>query len=155
MKQPGFLFILLLCLYGCENFPKDPEKTLTKVKNGTLVVGYSENPPWVVKTDSIPSGIEPELIQAFAKTLNAQVDWRNDTEQNLVEDLEKRKVHLLIAGITDDSPWKNKAGFTRPFAKEDKKKHVMAAINGENALIVHLEKFLYKQESQIQARMQP
>ena len=155
MKYPIFLLILLLGFCSCTNFPKDPEKTLQKVKNGTLVVGYSENPPWVVKTDSIPGGIEPELVKAFAKTLNAKVEWKNGTEQNLVEDLEKKKVHLFIAGITDDSPWKNKAGFTRPFAKVGKSKHVMAAINGENAFVVQLEQFLHQRELQIKALVQP
>ena len=155
MRYTLFYLILFFCFSGCNNFPKDPEKTLEQVKNGTLVVGYSENPPWVVKTESIPTGIEPDLVKAFAKTLHATIKWENDTEQNLVEDLEKKKVHLVIAGLTDKSPWKNKAGFTRSFATEGKQKHVMAAINGENAFIVQLEKFLHEQEPQIRGRVQP
>lgn len=118
------------------------------------MVGYSENPPWVTKTDSVPAGIEPELVKFFAKRLNARVEWRNGTEQNLLEDLEKRRLHLVIAGITKDTPWKKKVGLTRPFVEQHKKKHVMAVIRGENAFIVHLERFLHGQEQQIRKRVQ-
>lgn len=147
------LLLISFIFIGCENYPKDPEKTLEKVKNGTMRVGYSENPPWVVETDHVPTGIEPELIKAFAKTLNAKIEWKNDTEQNLFEDLMKKRLHLIVAGTTDDSPWKTKVGLTRPFFEQQKKKQVMAVIQGENAFIVHLEKFLYGQEQEIKERM--
>ncbi|AKD05342.1 transporter substrate-binding domain-containing protein [Pontibacter korlensis] len=154
MKRLTLLFFVSLCLYRCDNYPKDPDNTLEKVTNGTLLVGYSENPPWVTKTDSVPAGIEPELVKFFAKRLNARVEWRNGTEQNLLEDLEKRRLHLVIAGITKDTPWKKKVGLTRPFVEQHKKKHVMAVIRGENAFIVHLERFLHGQEQQIRKRVQ-
>ncbi|MFC4871953.1 transporter substrate-binding domain-containing protein [Negadavirga shengliensis] len=147
----GFLvfWVVPFILIGCENFPKDPENTLKKVHNGTLRVGYSENPPWVVETDNIPIGIEPELVKDFAKSLNAEIEWINDTEQNLFDDLGKKKLHLVVAGITSDTPWKKKVGLTRPFAKRGKKKQVMAVIQGENAFIVQLERFLYQQKKEI------
>ena len=141
---------------GCSDFPKDPAKTLRKVENGTLVVGYSENPPWVVKASPEPTGIEPELVKAFARTLHAKVQWRNNTEQVLFEDLEKRRIHLLIAGLTDDSPWKKeKVGFIRPFVEQGKQKHVMATIQGENAFVVRLEEFLHQRQAAIAQRTQP
>ncbi|OUJ74993.1 transporter substrate-binding domain-containing protein [Hymenobacter crusticola] len=145
-----------LLLPACSDFPKDPEKTLKRVENGTLVVGYSENPPWVVQGNPEPTGIEPALVKAFAQTLHARVRWRKGTEQTLFEDLEKRKIDLLIAGLTDESPWKNeKAGFTRSFVEHRKKKHVMAAIQGENAFVMRLEEFLYQREAAIAQRTQP
>ena len=148
------LFSLLWCCSSCSNFPKDPENTLENVKNGTLLVGYSENPPWVTEADSVPTGIEPELVKEFAQSLNAKVEWKNDTEQNLFEDLEKKKIHLVIAGITETNPWKKKVGLTRPYVQQGKKKHVMAATQGENAFIVHLERFLYEREQQLKQRVQ-
>ncbi|TPE41036.1 transporter substrate-binding domain-containing protein [Pontibacter mangrovi] len=148
------LFILAvgacLLLAGCEgNFPKDPERTLEKAKQDQLVVGYSENPPWVVKGDTAPTGIEPDLVRAFASSIGARVRWQNDTEQKLFEDLEEKKVHLVIAGITQKTPWKKKVALTRPYLKQGKEKHVMAAIRGENAFIVALERFLHAQEPQL------
>ncbi|WP_345265366.1 transporter substrate-binding domain-containing protein [Nibrella viscosa] len=155
MKHVILLIVLCLPAWGCDTYPKDPRNTLKTATGGTLRVGYSENPPWVIKTDSVPTGIEANLVKAFAATLKAQVAWHNDTEQNLFEDLEKQKLHLVIAGITDNNPWKKKVGLTRPFVETGEKKHVMAAIQGENAFIVRLERFLHEHEQAINARVQP
>ncbi|KAA3436836.1 transporter substrate-binding domain-containing protein [Rufibacter hautae] len=159
MHRSGYFIFYLSCFLllatSCQDFPKDPEKTLEQVSNGTLKVGYSENPPWVVKGPEGPTGIEAELVRGFAKTLNAKVEWQNDTEQNLLEDLEEKKLHLVIAGITDDSPWKSKISFTRPYTEMAKKKHVLCVVMGENAFIVKLEKFLHQQQSTLENRLQP
>ncbi|WP_219921404.1 transporter substrate-binding domain-containing protein [Rufibacter sp. XAAS-G3-1] len=155
IKQLFFLPVFLLLLSGCGQFPKDPEKTLEQVTNGTLHVGYSENPPWVVKGPGGPTGSEPDLVKAFAKSINATIQWQNDTEQNLLENLEKNKLHLVIAGITEDSPWRNKIAFTRPYAQVGKKKHVFCVIKGENAFLVKLEKFLHQQQSTLETRLKP
>ncbi|MDF7811476.1 transporter substrate-binding domain-containing protein [Hymenobacter sp. YC55] len=149
------LWVALLPLLGCDGFPKDPEHTLDQVRNGTLVVGYSENPPWVVKTTGTPTGPEAELVEAFARTLSARVQWRNDTEQNLFEALERRQVHVVVAGLTDQNPWKEKVAFTRPYMEVGKEKHVLASIQGENAFIVALERFLHQQEAALPPSVQP
>lgn len=154
MKYHLLLLILFLGNSGCDHFPKDPNKTLEKVKNGTLVVGYIHNPPWVLKTDSVPVGIEPDLVKDFAQELNATIEWQNNTEENIFAAMEEKKVHLVIAGLTADNPRLKKTGHARPFATEDKKKHVLVTIKGENAFLVQLEQFLYGQEKQIQKRIQ-
>jgi polar amino acid transport system substrate-binding protein len=153
LKMYFALFSCLLLVTGCNNFPKDPENTLAQVKNGTLLVGYSENHPWVIKTDSVPTGIEPDLVKAFAKTLNAQIKWQNGTEQHLFEGLEKKRLHLVIAGVTDTNPWKNKLGFTRPYYQAGKKKQVMVIMAGENAFLVELEKFLEQQKPALRSKI--
>ena len=84
------------------------------MRNGTLLVGYSENRPWVTKSGDEPGGTEAELVKQFAQTLNAKIEWHNDTEQNLFERLEKNEIHLVIAGLTDETPWKKTIGITRP-----------------------------------------
>ncbi len=129
-------------LLGCDSFPKDPRHTLDRVRNGTLRVGYSENHPWVIKSGLAPGGTEAELVKQFAQTLDAEVEWHNDTEQNLFERLEKNEIDLVIAGITNETPWKKKIGMTRPYRKAGKKKHVMAVTPGENGFLVALETFL-------------
>lgn len=151
------LFVAGICLFSqsCDNFPKDPDRTLDKVTGGTLIVGYSENPPWVVKTQGDPSGIEAELVKDFAKSLNATIQWKNGSEQSLVESLEKKEIHLLIAGITKETPWVKKAGISRPYAEQAKKEYVMAVPLGENAFLVRLEKFLHTQKPRIQAYALP
>lgn len=149
------VYALAFCLFiqGCDNFPKDPEHTLEKVTNGTLIVGYSENPPWVVKTSQAPTGIEAELVKEFANELGATIQWKNGNEQTLVESLEKQEIHLLIAGLTKDTPWTKKAGISRPYVEHQKKKHVMAVQLGENAFLIQLEKFLHEKKPDIQTRL--
>ncbi|MDX5346330.1 MAG: transporter substrate-binding domain-containing protein [Hymenobacteraceae bacterium] len=153
MKQNLFVIFALIFLQSCDNFPKDPEDTLNKVTNGTLKIGYSENPPWVVKTAGAPTGVEPDLLKAFAQSINAEIEWTNDTEQNLFEDLEKEKLHIVIGGITKSTPWKAKVGITRMYVEDADRKHVMAVIRGENAFIVELEKFLFQHEAQIKTKL--
>ncbi len=137
------LLLGVACLpLGCDSFPKDPRHTLERVRHGTLRVGYSENRPWVTKSGNAPGGTEAELVKQFAQTLQAKIEWHNDTEQNLFERLEKNELHLVIAGLTDETPWKDKIGMTRPYVKDGKKKHVMAVVPGENGFLVALETFL-------------
>ncbi|MBC6609880.1 transporter substrate-binding domain-containing protein [Hymenobacter sp. BT507] len=150
-----FFFPFVLLLSACSEYPKDPERTLQKVENGILQVGYSDNPPWVIKTDQDPIGIEPELVKGFAKSLHATVRWHNDTEQGLFEGLKRKQYALVVAGITDDTPWKQeKIGLTRPY-REGHKKHVMAIMQGENAFLVRLENYLYQQNKAATQHRQP
>ncbi|MDQ4140327.1 MAG: transporter substrate-binding domain-containing protein [Bacteroidota bacterium] len=145
-----FLFIFFLTS-ACDNFPRDPDKTLDKIKNGTLVVGYTENPPWVIKSKTHPTGLEANLVQEFAKQQGAKIIWVNDTEQDLFEQLEKRKLDLVIGGFTDKNTWKKKISFTRPYLNQQKEKHVIAVLKGENAFIVALETFLHQHKSTLNA----
>jgi polar amino acid transport system substrate-binding protein len=146
------LLVVACMATACNQFPKDPEQSLEKARGGVLLVGYSENPPWVVKANDEPQGTEPELIRKFAKSINARVQWLNGTEHSLFEKMEQRELPLVIAGVTDDNPWREKTGFTRPYQEVEvegrKKKHVMVVMAGENALLVELEKFLEKEHQQ-------
>lgn len=150
MKYACLLWLLLFGATACDNYPKDPNKSLENATNGVLKVGYSENPPWVVKNGAAPTGIEADLLKEFAQTRNARIEWKNDATQNLLEELADKQLHLVIAGITHDTPWKAHVGLTRPFARAGSKKHVIAVQTGENALTVALEEFLYAREGRIQ-----
>jgi hypothetical protein len=137
--------IIVLVCFGCTEYPKDPNKTLHKVTDGNLTVGYSENSPWVVKKEGEPepSGIEPALIKSFASTLNAKIIWENGSEGQLLKKLEDRKIDVVIAGLTDETPWKTRMiGLTKPYRIKGKEKHVIAVQEGENAFLIQLEFFL-------------
>lgn len=145
---------MTLLLSGCGgSFPKDPHHTLEKARAEGLVVGYSENPPWVVKTDTAPAGIEPALVKAFARSLGTRVIWKNDTEQNLFEALEDKRIHLLIAGTRQSTPWKTKVALTRPYLEQGEEKYVLAGIPGENALLVALERFLEEKKEALKTNL--
>jgi polar amino acid transport system substrate-binding protein len=98
-------------------------------------------------TGTAPGGTEAELVRAFAAEHNARIEWVSGGESNLVRQLERGELDLVVGGLTKDSPWSKHAAFTRPYletrnAQGDKEQHVMAARMGENAFLVELERFL-------------
>jgi polar amino acid transport system substrate-binding protein len=141
-------FVCLMAA-GCGlTIPADPEKTLERVTGSTMRVGVSPNPPWTgISGAGEPSGTEVELVREFAGTLQAQVEWIVGGEQPLIAALERGELHLVIGGLTSDTPWTEKAAITKPYAETQdtegkRKKLVMAAPMGENEFLLALEKFL-------------
>jgi polar amino acid transport system substrate-binding protein len=139
--------------------PRDPDGTLARVRGGTLRVGVSVEPPWTESPvpvtsdspDAPPAGIEPTLVADFARSLDAEVQWRVGGEEALVADLEEGRLDVVVGGLTADSPWSQHAALTRPYvtvpgAGGTPEPHVMAAPMGENAFLVELETFLLDQD---------
>ncbi len=142
-----------LSLSGCaSSFPADPNGTLDRVTGGTLRVGVSPNEDWTRVTGGEASGIEVALVEEFADTIDADVEFTVGGEEKLITDLQAGRLDLVIGGLTDQTPWIEKAAITKPFDQvtaEDGKpvRHVMAAPMGENAFLLELEKFLLASET--------
>jgi polar amino acid transport system substrate-binding protein len=159
--------LLMPLLAGCGlKMPSDPEGTLDRVAGGTLRAGISHNPPWTEtgtgsdpvsdpananasagSTGTAPTGTEADLVRAFAAEHNARIEWVSGGESNLVRQLERGELDLVVGGLTKDSPWSKHAALTQPYletsnAQGDKEQHVMAVPMGENAFLVELERFL-------------
>ncbi|MFL6527885.1 MAG: transporter substrate-binding domain-containing protein [Chthoniobacterales bacterium] len=125
--------------------PADPERTLEHVQGGRLRVGIVENPPWVVRSDGAPAGIEGELVQQLAKELGATPEWHWGGEQAHMEALQRFELDLVIGGITKQTPWKKTVGMTDTYFD----KHVIATAPGENAWIKRLDEFLSRRRAEI------
>lgn len=151
----GLTLVSVLSLCGCGlTIPSDPSGTLDAVRGGVLRAGVSPNAPFVDVTgvDAEPTGTEPtgtevEAIEAFADHLDADVEWTIGSEEELVRDLEDGELDLVAGGLTDETPWSDKAGVTRSYddvTDDDGSvlKLVMLAPMGENAFISELETFL-------------
>ena len=109
------LLALTAALCGCE-YPRDPEGTLDRVRGGVLRVGVTEADPWVtIDAEGVPSGVEVELVTRFAETVDAEVEWVEGTESDLMEALHGRQLDVVIAGLTRQSEWQRVAALTRPF----------------------------------------
>lgn len=143
--------VLLLALGGCSvTIPTDPDGTLDRVTGGMLRVGVSPNPPWTDLpggTGEDPEGTEVRLVEDFAQSIQAQVEWVPGGEEDLVGRLERGELDLVIGGLTARSPWAEKVAMTYRYAETtgpegQKQLHVMAAPMGENAFLVELERFL-------------
>jgi polar amino acid transport system substrate-binding protein len=105
-----------LTLNAC-GIPRDSEGTLDRVEGGTMRVGITENPPWTDLSSGEPAGVEADLIEGFAETLQAQVEWFDGSEAELMEALEKRELDVVVGGFTADDPWAQVVTFTQPYAE--------------------------------------
>jgi len=147
----GLSIPLALSAVGC-GLPVDPRGTLQRVRDGTVRVGLSESPPWVLKDeDEGPAGIEVELTREFARELNAEIQWFWGTTDQLLHAVDQRQLDLAICGLTDDTPWTSRIALTSPYFVEQPRpgvlrprRHVMAVVAGENGYIVRLETFLHR-----------
>lgn len=143
---------LTIVLSACAiQIPTDPDGTLDQVSGGHLRVGVTENPPWVVlpdtrRSDDAPTGTEPDLVEQFASSLDADVVWRTGSEAALVRALERGELDLVIGGFDDQTVWTQLAAMTLPYAEstgpDGTAKHVMLVRMGENGFLTTLEKFL-------------
>lgn len=139
--QVTALLAVLLLSGGC-NLPQDPEATLERVRGGTLRVGISENPPWTGLAGDSANGLEAELLDRFANELSAHIEWTPDTEGDLLPALERGELDIVICGLHDGTPWRDRVGLTQPYLTIGNKKHVMAVAPGENRLLLELDRFL-------------
>lgn len=140
-------------LAGCGvTVPTDPDGTLDRVRGGELRVGVSPHDPWTtVPPDGPPTGVEPELLTGFARTLDAEVAWTTGGEEELVGDLDRGELDVVVGGVTASSPWTSRAAVTVAYVTvpdPDGKPegHVMLTAMGENAFLVELERYLLDQE---------
>lgn len=141
--------VLALLLAAC-GIPRDPEGTLERIQGSHMRVGIAEHPPWTVLGND-PSGIEVELVEELARRLDAEIEWVEGAESEILEQIELGRLDLVIAGLTADNPWSSEVSFIQPYFTVGEDEHVMAIPHGENAWIVRLERFLRSQRSEISA----
>jgi polar amino acid transport system substrate-binding protein len=79
-------------------------------------VGIIERPPWTTLEGGKPAGVEVDLVEGFARSLDAEIDWFPGSEAELLTALEERELDLVIGGFTVDDPWAQKITFTQPYA---------------------------------------
>jgi ABC-type amino acid transport substrate-binding protein len=147
---------LLILASGCASqFPADPDGTLDRTTAGVLRVGVSPNPPWTVLSaeNAEPTGLEVDLVEDFAESIDADVVWTPGGEEDLMGQLERSELDLVVGGLTASSPWASHAALTYPYATTTgddgaREKRVMAAPLGENAFLVELESFLLDQKAE-------
>src|SRR5687768_7860522 len=108
------LLLVVVVAAGCQ-FPRDPEGTLDRVRGGVMRVGVTHVDPWVKLDGGEPAGVEVELLQRFAQTLGARIEWVEGSESELMEALHGRHLDVVVAGLTRRSEWQRSAALTRPF----------------------------------------
>ena len=107
--------LLLVPLIGC-GIPRDPEGTLERVTGGSMRVGVTAADPFtILEGDEPTGGVEVELVEAFAASIDAEIEWVTGSEEELFGALEVRELDLVIGGITSTNPWSANVTFTHPY----------------------------------------
>ena len=152
MSRPSVRRLLRACcciaaLSSC-GLPRDSDHTLDRVRGGELRVGVTEHAPWVTVRNDRMDGIEPRLIEELARQLGARTVWRRGAESEILEMLHRRELDIVAGGLTEQSPWKGQVAFTRPYFTDTAtgRTRVLAVSPGENAFLVHVERFLAPRE---------
>lgn len=114
MKWLGFVVLFASLAPACTSRPVDPEGTLERVTGGTLRVGVSHNEPWATAEDP-PEGIEVELVERFASSIDAQIEWFPGTEEGLFAALRHGELDLVIGGFGAKNPFTSEVAFTHPY----------------------------------------
>jgi polar amino acid transport system substrate-binding protein len=103
---------------GC-NLPYDPDGTLDRVRGGMLRAGVSVREPWTRLGGGQPAGVEVTLLRELAGELGAKIDWTVGPESELMTALERRELDVVVGGLTDDIPWRDRVGLTGPYLTTD------------------------------------
>lgn len=140
-----------LLLSGCGLIPADAEGTLDRARDGQLVVGVSEHPPWTVIDEDTGevTGSEADLIGSFADSLNAEIEWRPGPESVLAGWISEGEVDIVVGGLTADAPWSSHMALTRPYTTVGDEEMVMGVPMGENELMMALESHLAREHGEI------
>lgn len=149
----GVLLGASLLVAGCTEpaFPRDAEGSLERViAERTLRVGAAENPPWIEVAGDDVTGVEAEILAAWAESMGATLVWTPGSESQLILSLDEGGLDVVTGGIRADSPWTAHAALTRPHAESvgpdgKTEKLVFAVRLGENALLSSLERFLIEE----------
>ncbi|MDP3949990.1 hypothetical protein [Microbacterium sp.] len=144
----GALLVLAMTvlLTGCGiSVPADPDGTLQTVSGGELRVGVSSEEGLADISGDTAAGPLIDLVDSFADSLDADVEWTMGSEETLVVMMEEGELDLVIGGLTDQTPWVDRVGVTRAYrgieGAEDRA-IVMFVPLGENAFLTELEGFL-------------
>ncbi|HEX6588556.1 MAG TPA: transporter substrate-binding domain-containing protein [Longimicrobiales bacterium] len=145
----GLAALATLAMAGCGEFPRDPEGTLERARGGVLRAGAVAAAPWVVVgPNGTPSGAEAELVEAFARSIDARVEWRVAGADEVLRAIERRELDVAIGGFTKKSPWAPHIGMTRPWRKDGDDERVLAVAAGENATLFALDRLIAAREGQ-------
>ncbi len=101
-------------LAACSRYPADVRGSLEQARQGALEVGVADAPPWIEWNDGDPTGVEADLIRAFAEAEDLEIEWLQRDEETLMHALEAGDLHIVAAGLTKKTPWKKHVSLSEP-----------------------------------------
>lgn len=139
------LLAIALGAAGCGvTVPTDPQGTLERVREGVLHAGASASGELVTIDGSEVGGSLAEIVEDFAESVDARVEWTVGSEEDLVDGLESGDLDVAIGGMTDATPWSDRVAVTRAYDTVPGARGpvVLLVPLGENAWQAELEAYL-------------
>lgn len=139
---------ITMLVAGCASIPVDTAGTSARISGGEIRIGITHNPPWTDTSSSgVATGTEVQLMEEFAESMDAEIDWVHGSEGVLTDALREGDLDIAIGGFTADTPWTDRAAVSDSYreVRNDRgvvEKHVVLTRLGENRLLVELEEFL-------------
>lgn len=145
--QKPFAVILLgvFMLSGCSSLPRDQQGWTAQIqKDRVLIVGYSKP----AKDDAPIFDREKVVLQKLAQRLGAKLKLKEGNAHSLLDDVENRRLAMVVAQIPADSPFAEKLGFSQTFytRESDKTEYSIAVAPGENRLLLLLDQTIADQQ---------
>jgi len=145
VRAAAIALTILIPLTAACGMPRDPEDSFDRIRRGgVLRAGITDREPW--------TPAEAAVVDAFAQSLGARVEWHRASESALFEALETFDLDVAVGGFTADNPSAPRLGMTRPYVEADGRKHVIAVAPGENRLLFEFDRMLRAQAASIAAR---
>lgn len=138
--------LIALCagIAACDDYPRDPDGTLARVRGGVMRVGVIHDPPFVQMDRAQPHGREVDLVRSHARALGARIAWRREGAGTLMHELEHRRLDAVIGGHVAESPWAERVSLSREYRVRDAEgrlvRRAVALPPGENAWQVAFER---------------
>lgn len=149
-RLPSALVIVLIAsisLSACGvGIPDDPDGTLDRVRAAAVLrAGASPAGDALTVMDATPSGPLVDLVERFAASEGADVEWTVGGEEELVAELEAGELDLVTGDFSEQTPWSDRASVTRGIRGVDGLGDVSVVILlplGENAMQAAVEAFV-------------
>jgi polar amino acid transport system substrate-binding protein len=93
-------------------------------------VGITDNDPWAIFDGGEAAGTEVRILEAFAEEIDAEIEWHQGTEEDLMTALEVRELDVVIGGLTSTNPWSAMVALTHPYLTTS----VVVAVPNESEL---------------------
>lgn len=139
---------LLLLLFGTAcGIPRDTAGTTEHVlQRGFIKAGLVADADTVDFGDAGPAGAEISAVSGFAESLGVDVEWLIENEHELMDELARGELDLVVGGIERASPWSAHVALSRPIAGGGSKALVAAFRKGENDWLLSWEQYLAREK---------
>lgn len=132
---------LLLIASGCANLPRDQQGWTERIeRSGVLTVGVSRDGA----TSTALEAHEKQLVETLARRLRARIEWRPNNAHALLQDLQERRLPLVAASVSCDSPFAQHVGLSKPYVTDGplQKDYCLAVAPGENRLLLLVDRII-------------